>query len=74
MSEFRDITPIQFRCAVSMACPSVKISEDGTELEITGMLSAFNGIEMVAKHPGNEATIRISRNLVRSALAAEDSK
>ncbi len=68
MSKYRDITPAEFACAVSMACPSVKISEDGKTLEITGTLSALNGIEMATKHPGNEATIRISTSLVRSAL------
>jgi hypothetical protein len=63
-----NITTPEFACSYSASCPSVHISEDGMELEITGTLSALNGIEMATKHPGNEATIRISTDLVRSAL------
>jgi hypothetical protein len=58
--KFRNITRPEHRCSYSCSCPSVHISEDGTELEIVGTR---------LEHPDyNEARIRISADLVRSAL------
>lgn len=64
----KDITPEQYRCAVSMGCPSVHISEDGKELEINGAFIRCS--HAVIRGTDVEATIRISTDLVREALKA----
>ena len=48
-----------------MSCPSVRISEDGKTLRITGKFMAA-----AITDDGDEATVELSADLVREALKA----
>lgn len=66
MIEFKDITPEQHRCSMSMACPKVERSEDGKTYRIKGKYVPIN--------PGfdfTEVTIEISAEILEGALGCQ---
>jgi hypothetical protein len=62
MTSFTDITPVHLRCSMSMACPSVSISEDGKTYRITGANVPTD------PYVAGEATIDIPAELLERAL------
>lgn len=65
MTEFKDITPEQYRCSMSMACPKVERSEDGKTYRITGN-HVRNDICIIRNKC--EATIEIPAEILEGAL------
>jgi hypothetical protein len=73
MSKLIELTPLEFQCSMSMACPGVWRSEDGKTYQIRGLkvCPTIGTDDSYATIAGREETIEISSDLLLSALGGE---